>query len=78
MITRRELLSGLTAAGGFAVSTPRWAASEPSPETGTIRVSSSIAICTAPQLVSEDLLRAEGFYSLRLREAGSRALTGGF
>jgi len=61
MITRREFLTGLTAAGGFAVSTPRSAASEPSPETGTIRVSSSIAICTAPQLVSEDLLRAEGF-----------------
>ncbi len=61
MITRRKFLTGLTAAGGFPVSTPRSAASQPSPETGTIRVSSSIAICTAPQLVSEDLLRAEGF-----------------
>ena len=61
MITRRKFLTGLTAAGGVPVSTPRSAASPPPPETGTIRVSSSIAICTAPQLVSEDLLRAEGF-----------------
>ena len=62
MIHRREFLTGLTAAGGFAVLTPgSEAADDPSPETSTIRVSSSIAICTAPQLVSEDLLRAEGF-----------------
>jgi NitT/TauT family transport system substrate-binding protein len=61
MMHRREFLTRLTAAGGLAALTPRLAASEPSPETSTIRVSSSIAICTAPQLVSEDLLRAEGF-----------------
>lgn len=61
MIHRREFLTVLTAAGGVAAVTPLSAASEPSPETSTIRVSSSIAICTAPQLVSEDLLRAEGF-----------------
>jgi DNA-binding transcriptional LysR family regulator len=60
MIGRRAFLTG-TAAGGFAALTPRSAAADPSPETGTIRVSSSVAICTAPQLVSEDLLRAEGF-----------------
>ena len=61
MMHRREFVTGLTAAGGFAALTPGSEAAEPSPETGTIRVSSSIAICTAPQLVSEDLLRAEGF-----------------
>lgn len=60
-IYRREFLTGLTAAGGFAALTPRLAASAPPLETGTIRVSNSVAICTAPQLVSEDLLRAEGF-----------------
>jgi len=60
-IDRRAFLTSLTAAGGFAALTPRSAAAEPSPETGTIRVSSSVAICTAPQLVSEDLLQAEGF-----------------
>jgi NitT/TauT family transport system substrate-binding protein len=60
-IDRRAFLTGLTATGGLAVLPTRSAAAEPSPETGTIRVSSSIAICTAPQLVSEDLLRAEGF-----------------
>lgn len=60
-IDRRAFLTGITAAGGFAALTPRSAAAEPSPETGTIRVSSSVAICTAPQLLSEDLLRAEGF-----------------
>ena len=60
-IDRRTFLTGLTAAGGFAALTPGSTAAEPPPETGTIRVSSSVAICTAPQLVSEDLLRAEGF-----------------
>jgi NitT/TauT family transport system substrate-binding protein len=59
-IVRRTFLTGLTAAGGFAALTPRSTAAEPPPETGTIRVSSAVAICTAPQLVSEDLLRAEG------------------
>jgi NitT/TauT family transport system substrate-binding protein len=60
-IDRREFLTGLTAAGGFIALAPHSAASAPPLETATIRVSSSVAICTAPQLVSEDLLRAEGF-----------------
>jgi len=60
---RRQFVSGLTLATTMGLLGPRPgpAAAEPPLETGTIRVSTSLAICTAPQLVSEELLRAEGF-----------------
>ena len=61
--SRRRFVNGLAlagAAGLFGTRTGETAA-EPAPETSTIRVSTSLAICTAPQLVSEDLLAAEGF-----------------
>lgn len=63
MISRRDFAKGMAAAGTGAAILWRAARAEaePPPETGTIRVSGSVAICTAPQLVSEDLLRAEGF-----------------
>jgi NitT/TauT family transport system substrate-binding protein len=61
--SRRTFAGGLAAAGivGLVGARRGDAAAEPPPETGTIRVSTSLAICTAPQLVSEDLLKAEGF-----------------
>jgi NitT/TauT family transport system substrate-binding protein len=61
--TRREFVQGLTLAGtaGLLDVRPVRVSAEPPLETDTIRVSTSLAICTAPQLVSEDLLRAEGF-----------------
>jgi NitT/TauT family transport system substrate-binding protein len=65
-IDRREFLTWLTAAGGIAALAPCSAASAPKPETGTIRVSGLVAVCTAPLLVSEDLLRAEGFTVVKL------------
>jgi len=60
---RREFLHGLALAGTATLarghSTP--AAAEPPPETSRIRLTQSIAICTAPQLVAAELLNGEGF-----------------
>jgi NitT/TauT family transport system substrate-binding protein len=60
---RRQFVNGLALAGTASLlgMRPGNTAAEPPLETGTIRVSTSLAICTAPQLVSEDLLNAEGF-----------------
>jgi NitT/TauT family transport system substrate-binding protein len=65
---RRAFLRASTvwAAAQLVGPDPRAASAEPPPETGTIRVSGSTAICTAPQLISEDLLRAEGFTVVQL------------
>src|SRR5262245_38597172 len=37
------------------------AAAEPPPETTRIRLTHTVAICTAPQFVSTELLKGEGF-----------------
>ena len=60
---RRQLLKGMAVAGAVSLigARPGDTTADRPPETTTIRVSTSLAICTAPQLVSEDLLRAEGF-----------------
>ena len=62
-MNRRDFLTTATLGGTAALlgARPEPVAAEPPPETGRIRVTGSIAICTAPQLVSDDLLRAEGF-----------------
>src|SRR5262249_8718271 len=57
---RREFLETL-AFGGLAALGPRGAAADPPPETTRIRLTRTVAICTAPQLVSVDLLTGEGF-----------------
>jgi NitT/TauT family transport system substrate-binding protein len=61
--SRRELLARMAAAGGTALAglplAP--AAAEPPPETSRIRMIKVPGICTAPQYVAEELLRAEGF-----------------
>ena len=73
MIRRRAFLraSSLAGAGALLGLKARPASAEPPPETDTIRVSTSIAICTAPQLVSEEFLRAEGFTVVQLERRGS-------
>jgi NitT/TauT family transport system substrate-binding protein len=63
MISRRELIGGLALAGAVEALglTSRPAGAEPPPETSRIRLSSALAICTAPQLVAVELLKGEGF-----------------
>jgi len=60
---RREFLHGLTAAGTATVFSahPALVFAEPPPETTTIKLQRSSAICFAPYYVAEDLLRGEGF-----------------
>jgi NitT/TauT family transport system substrate-binding protein len=63
---RRRFLASASlagAAGLFGASKPLRA--EPPPETTTIRIARTRAICIAPQYVAEELLRAEGFSDVR-------------
>jgi ABC-type nitrate/sulfonate/bicarbonate transport system substrate-binding protein len=59
---RREFLGGLTlGTAGILGLTPGRVAAEPPPETTTLRLDQTGALCIAPQFVSEELLRSEGF-----------------
>lgn len=61
--SRRQFLSAITLAGAASLIPRRAAAApaDPPPETKRIRLIQSPAICWAPQYMSTDLLRAEGF-----------------
>jgi NitT/TauT family transport system substrate-binding protein len=60
--TRRRFVAGLAAAGAAGlVHAPRVLAGEAPLETTTIRLAKQNGICTAPVLVADELLRAEGF-----------------
>src|SRR5215831_2651002 len=67
--TRRRFLSTM-ALGGAAgmVRAPPSLAAEGALETTTVRFAKIPAICLAPQYVSEELLRAEGFTDIRYVE----------
>ena len=69
--TRRDALLRLSAAAGAGLLGlgARTAAAEPPPETDTIRFRYVPAICTAPQYVAEELLRAEGFKNVQYVKA---------
>jgi NitT/TauT family transport system substrate-binding protein len=58
----------ITAAAGWLPQAHSSAAEEPPPETTRIRLSQSIAICTAPQLIVGELLPAEGFTDVQYRD----------
>jgi len=82
--SRREFVGGLTLAGtaGLLGLRPGPAAAEPPPETTTVRLARIRSICRAPQYVTEELLRGEGFsdvqYVVREGTAGpARALASG-
>ena len=59
--SRRAFVGGLTLAGAGFLLRPNHAAAEPPPETTTLRLALSPAVCFAPQFVAKDLLRSEGF-----------------
>jgi NitT/TauT family transport system substrate-binding protein len=60
--SRRDFLaavSSATAAGLFGIRSSL--ADEPPPETTSLRIARTLGICSAPQYIAGDLLRAEGF-----------------
>jgi NitT/TauT family transport system substrate-binding protein len=61
MITRRDLLRGVTGAVGLLGWPAGHASGEPPPETARLRIKKDPALCEAPIQVAEELLRAEGF-----------------
>jgi len=63
---RRRFLTQLSCAGaaGLMASTKSLAQEAP-PETTTIRLARNSGICTAPQYVADELLRAEGFTDIQ-------------
>jgi NitT/TauT family transport system substrate-binding protein len=73
MIPRRTFLGGVITLGslGLVATRPNSAAAEPPPETTRIRLARVPSICRAPQYMTEELLRSEGFTDvryIRLRE----------
>jgi NitT/TauT family transport system substrate-binding protein len=68
-LTRRTFLGGLTLAGtaGLLGLCSRPAAAEPPPETTTLRIAQTAALCLTPQYVAEALLQAEGFTDVQYK-----------
>src|SRR5260370_42528279 len=63
---RRRFLTALSLAGAAGlVRAPRVLAAEGPPETTSVRIEKVPALCVAPQHISEELLRAEGFTDIR-------------
>ena len=70
--TRRQFLTTLSLAGAAGLlRAPPSHAAEGALETTTVRIAKIGAICLAPQYVSEELLRAEGFTDIRYVETGN-------
>jgi NitT/TauT family transport system substrate-binding protein len=66
MQTRRRFLTTLSLAGAVGlVRPPRALAAEGTLETNTVRLPKIASVCVAPQYVTEELLRAEGFTDIR-------------
>jgi NitT/TauT family transport system substrate-binding protein len=65
-LNRRHVLAGLSAAGALGLMRPpRAFAEEAPPEVTKLRFAPSASPCSAPQPLSEALLRAEGFTDIR-------------
>jgi len=66
MLSRRRFLSSMALAGITSTLPPLGArAAEPILETVTIKLPIAPAICTMPQMITEQLLQAEGFTDIR-------------
>ena len=65
--TRRNFLTGLSAAGAFGLFNvcQSKAGGKPPPETTTVRLSAVPSACAAPLYLAEDFLREEGFVDIR-------------
>jgi NitT/TauT family transport system substrate-binding protein len=73
--TRRRFLTSLSLAGAAGLlHAPPSQAAEGALETTTVRIAKIGAICLAPQYVSEELLRVEGFTDIRYVEVPDFAL----
>jgi NitT/TauT family transport system substrate-binding protein len=70
--TRRHFLTTLSLAGAAGlVGGSRALGAEGAPETTTLRLTRTPALCVAPLYVAEELLHAEGFSDIRYVDAGS-------
>ena len=73
--SRRDVLRGLAVAAATPLGLlARQAGAEPPPETSRIRLTQSIAICTAPQLVAGELLKSEGFSDVQYQDISKPTL----
>src|SRR5437763_1538610 len=67
---RRSFLTGMAGASAAPLFPPNLArAAEAAPETTRISLAKTAALCTAPQYIAEELLRAEGFTEIRFVDA---------
>ena len=66
---RRGFISGIATAAGASLLPPiSISAAEGSPETTSVTLAKTPALCNAPQFIAEELLRAEGFTEIRFVE----------
>src|SRR5688572_22274109 len=74
--SRREFLKATALTGSSALLglTSNTHAADPAPETTKIALAQSPALCTAPQIVAEELLRGEGFTDIQYLRTGSAEL----
>jgi NitT/TauT family transport system substrate-binding protein len=75
MITRRDLLRGVTGTVGLLGWPPGHASGEQPPETTRIKLIEIGGICIAPQYVAKDLLHSEGFTDVQYFQAAAGIAT---
>jgi len=77
-VKRREWIRALGAAGASSLVGWPWASAfaEPPPETTRLRISKVASVCTSPQYVAAELLRAEGFTEIKYEDRGNTAIAG--
>ena len=68
-MNRRRFINGVTAVvGGSLLRSVSISAAEAAPETASVTLAKTPALCNAPQFIAEELLRAEGFTEIRYVE----------